>query len=104
MHIHIGANPAASVVNFRRWLDELAQGCVLCGSPLARDYDGNRLEGFYHLMKQPEHAAFMTALTGQIAWTSECHQNNLNAGTLVSIEPGGRGSAQMVHMMGGPFI
>jgi len=62
------------------------------------------LEGFYHLMKHPEHQAFMATLTGQVAWTADCHRNNLNAGTLVSIEPGGRGSSQMVHTKGDPFI
>ena len=103
LYIHVGATAAASVQNFRRWLDELAIGAVRCGNPLVRDYDGNRLEGYYHLMKQPEHAAFLNAITGQTAWTIECVQNNLNAGTIVSIEPGGRGVAQMIHMKGGPF-
>lgn len=101
--IPVGANAAASVQNFRMWLDELAVGSVRCGDPLARDFDGNRLEGYYHLMKQSEHATFVNALTGQTAWTIESVQNNLNAGTLVSVEPGGRGFSQMVHMKGGPF-
>ena len=66
-------------------------------------YDGNRLEGYYHLMKHPKHTAFIHALTGQTAGTNQCTQSNLNAGTLVPIEPGGRGFSQMVHMKGGPF-
>ena len=66
-------------------------------------FDGNRLEGYYHLMKQPERANFMNAIIGQTARAIECVQNNLNAGTLVSIEPGGSGIAQMVHMKGGHF-
>jgi len=41
------------VQNFRRRLDELAVGFVECGEPLLRDYDGNRLEGYYQLIKHP---------------------------------------------------
>ena len=55
------------------------------------------------IMKQLEHANFMNAIIGQTAWAIECMYNNLNAGTLVSIDPGGSGIAQMVHMKGGPF-
>jgi hypothetical protein len=36
-----GANTAALVLNFRRWLDELAMEAV---NPLVRYFDGNRLE------------------------------------------------------------
>ena len=102
LHIHIGANPAASIANLRRWLDDLARGCVGCGSPLARDLAGNRMEGCYHVMKPAEHQLFLSAISTHIQWTLECHQNNLNAGTLISIEPGGRGSLQMLQMKGGP--
>ena len=54
-------------------------------------------------MKQPEHSLFCSAILGQTARTAQCMQNGLNAGTMVSIEPGGRGVSKMVQVMGGPF-
>lgn len=66
-------------------------------------FGGNRLERNYHLMKQPEHSLFCNAILGQTAWTAQCMQNELNGGTMVSIEPGGRGVSKMVQVMGGPF-
>jgi len=33
----------------------------------------------------------LNAILGQTAWTAQCMQNGLNGGTMVSIEPGGRG-------------
>ena len=52
-----GANAATSVINFMRWLDELAVGATRGGGdPLVQTFDGHCLEGYFHKMRVEEHA------------------------------------------------
>ena len=74
------------------------------GDPLVRTFNGCRLEGYFHKKKQGEHAAFLSAIQGQVEWARRCVVQQVNAGTFVSIEPDGRGSTKMLHIKGGPFI
>ena len=47
-----GRATVASVQNFRRCLDKLTVGSVRCGDTLVRDFERNRLEGYYHLSNE----------------------------------------------------
>ena len=104
-HMPVGANPAASVQNLHNWFDALALGCVQSSStnPLVTDDSGTRLPGLYHLMRQNEHSLFMSAISVQVTWASQCTQNNLSAGSIVSIEPAGRGRPTLIPTKIGPF-
>jgi hypothetical protein len=74
-------------------------------NPLVRYFDGNRLEeGFIIRWSSLSTQNFISAITGQMMWTTDCIHNNLTAGTLVSVKPGGRGITEMVYLKGGPFV
>ena len=95
---------ALSTQHFSAWLDALAVGATNGGGdPLVRTFNGHRLEGYFHKMKQGEHAAFLSAIQGQVEWAQRCVVQQVSAGTLVSIEPDRRGSTKMLHIKG-PFI
>ena len=71
-------------------------GVTVCGSPLVRDLNNQRLPGFYDAMRQGEHMKFLSAISAQMQWGAECLNNNLSAGKIVSIEPSERGAIVMV--------
>ena len=70
---------------------------------LVKRIDGTRLHGAYHHMLQRKHAIFMRALSSLSAWQAECLTNNCSCGTLLSMEPGGKGEITILHEKLGPF-
>ena len=77
-------------------------GVMVCGCPLVRDVNNQRLPGFYDSMMQSEHAKFMGTIASQVQWGAECINNNLSAGKIVSVEPSERGAIVMVDNRAGP--
>ena len=99
-----GANAAQSVQSLQNWIDDLAAGIVRCADLLVRDFDGNRLHGFYHKMRGEEHMQFFACMAGQAQWAAECTTGNIGAGKLISVEPGGKGKITVCHVKAGPFV
>jgi len=104
--IPVGAAAAASVANFKQWLDSLALGCMRGGgtsNPLVKGFNGNQIPGLYDCMRSGEHARFLTSLVSQTTCQTQCAQQNLSAGRLITVQSSERGQMLMMEIKGGPF-
>jgi len=104
--IPVGSTAAASAAIFRQWLDSLAVGCMTAGGsgdPLVRGFNNQRIPGLYHGMRGAEQARFLSSLVSLTTCQTQCAQQNLSAGRLITVEPSERGQMTIVELKGGPF-
>ena len=103
-YLHVGATPAQSVDNLHCWLDNVA-GRLSGPDCLVHNMEHVREKGLFHCMKSDLHALFEAEVSRYSSWSSECHQNNISAGSYYSVESGGMGSLlMMVNKKLGPFL
>ena len=65
--------------------------------------ESTRLHGVYHHMLQQNHSSFMRAIHSLSACHTECLTSNSSCGTLLSLEPGGKGDITVIHTKARPF-
>ena len=63
-----------------------------------------RQKGLFHHLKPDTHSLFLSEIAKDVSWVTECHTNNISAGTYYSVKPGGMGGLTMVNLKLGPFL
>ena len=77
-----------------------------CGSSLAYDGEGGRMQGHYHQMKGVEADQFLGELLRQLdAWGADCVRRNVSCGHALKISAGsGRGHIAHAYYVVGSMI
>ena len=103
MHLFlIGATPAASVKQMEEYLKKVVMNITKSPNSLVF-INGTEFLRAFHKLKASELSLILFALQNQDNWIQKCRQNNLSAGTIISVSSDGVGTCTMVAAIGGPF-